>query len=111
MDSGNKEESYKSVPCDAVIANGSMKRKDGQPFVMYWKNRRNARLATAVRLRHGPSATVTMNTKTMSVVTDTEMLRKYYSPLDRNVSQRTKRRAKRIPKAMRYAKNIQIGVE
>lgn len=94
---------YMNVPCDAVIANGGAKRKDGQPFVMYWKNRRNAQIATKLRLKYGVNAEVLIDTETMSVVTDASILRERYTPIQ-NVSQRTKRVHRRLPKGLRYAK-------
>lgn len=65
-----QQERYKEVPCDALIANGSVVRHPNQSYVMFWKGRRNARLALSKRLKGGPSATMLLDTKTMSVLTD-----------------------------------------
>lgn len=97
-----EQDDYQQVPADAIIANFKQVRPENMSFIIWWKTRRNYNLAVKSRLRYGSNAVLTMNLKTMSVVTDNEIMRKFYSPLERVVhSPRTK--DKRKSKGLRYA--------
>ena len=98
-----KEQSeFIQVPCGALIANGGAVRKDGQTYLMFWKSRRNANLALKARIKYGPNYQLTLNTKTMSVYTDGQIMRDYYVPVQR-VAMKPKRTKRKVPKGMRYA--------
>ena len=88
------------IPVGSLIANHKAKRPEGMTFVDYWKRRRNASLALKARLRYGKKTLLTLDTKTMSVVTDTRIMRDYYVPVERVVYSKSTKNRK--PKGMRY---------
>lgn len=96
------EDRYKWMFADVFISNRTNKRPEGMPFITYWKNRRNANIALKQRLINGQGARVLLDTETMDVVTNAEILKDYSSPVV--ISPVVKKSRKRAPKGLRYAK-------
>jgi hypothetical protein len=101
MNDISEQNRYRELQAEIFIANHTLERGD-KSYVMWWKARRNANLALKARLR-GIGARLTLDTKTMSVVTDSSMMRKFYTPVQK-AAQKAKRTTKRKPKGMRYAR-------
>ena len=60
---------YREVSAEPFLHNAPRKRPEGQSFIAWWKNRRNAKLALKARMKHGVTARVIIDTKTMSIET------------------------------------------
>ena len=62
-----------SIPAMALIANNPpRKRPETMPYKIYWKARRNAKLALKARQQFGKHAAVYVDPETMDVVTHRE---------------------------------------
>lgn len=69
----SEKHSLVQIPASSLIANRPPhKRPDTMPYKMYWKARRNAKLALKAREQYGQFATVWLDPVTMDVVSNRE---------------------------------------
>lgn len=99
----SNEERYQWMYCDVFIANCKQVRPEGQTQMIFWKNRRNGKIALAKRLREGKHAEVLLDTKTLDLVTDFQIQRNYRKDAVIVPSENSSKR-KKLPKAVRYAR-------
>lgn len=107
-DKNVSEVHFIEVPCGSLVANRPVNgRRDGQSFKMYWKSRRNANKALKKRLREGPNSTMTLEIKTMDVVSERE---KYMRENDGRLPQvEAKRQGKPYVKRDKKSKGLKLA--